>query len=179
MARKIAIAEAEVAAFSPGRRDVSGFDFASRELPMKTLLFVCSGNSDRSPAAEYLARQHIEDDNLGIEVGSRGTNVRSRAGPGWQLMAALPAARAHVPTPLDRDAIEWADLILTMNRQHKAIVTELVPGAADRTYCLYEYADGSARAVTDPIDLGQEDYEEFLDELKRLVARSLDRLARA
>jgi protein-tyrosine phosphatase len=146
---------------------------------MKTLLFVCSGNSDRSPAAEYLAREHIQGNGLDVEVRSRGTNVRGLSGPGWQLAAALPAARAHVPTQLDAEAIEWADVILTMNRQHKAIVTELVPGAADRTYCLYEYADGSASAVADPIDLGQEDYEEFLDELRRLVARSLDRLARA
>src|SRR6266566_2285438 len=119
---------------------------------MKALLFVCSGNAGRSPAAQYLAAEYIGGNNLAVEVRSRGTNVREHSKPDLQLVTAIPAAKSHIPTALDEEAIEWADLILTMNRQHKQIVTAMVPSAANKTYCLYEYAEGTEKAVVDPGD---------------------------
>jgi protein-tyrosine-phosphatase len=62
-----------------------------------------------------------------------------------------------------------------MNRQHKQIVTTMVPDAVNKTYCLYEYAEGTAKAVIDPGDFGPEDYEDFLEEMKRLVQLSVDK----
>ncbi|MGC2201645.1 MAG: hypothetical protein WA633_16100 [Stellaceae bacterium] len=144
---------------------------------MKALLFVCSGNAGRSPAAQYLAREYIEEHSLAVEVQSRGTNVRDPSGPDIQLATAIPVAKSHVPTALDAEAIDWADLILTMNRQHKQIVTAMVSSAADKTYCLYEYAEGTTRAVVDPGDYGQDDYEIFLDEVKRLVQLAVSKFA--
>jgi protein-tyrosine phosphatase len=144
---------------------------------MKAILFVCSGNAGRSPAAQYLAQEYIDRGNLPIEVQSRGTNVRDHSRPDIQLLTALPAARSHVPTALDEKAIEWADLILTMNRQHKQIVTAMVPGAVNKTYCLYEYAEGTTRAVVDPGDYDQEMYEVFLEEMRRLVRLSVDKFS--
>jgi protein arginine phosphatase len=142
---------------------------------MKALLFVCSGNAGRSPAAQYLAQEYIDSGNLAVEVQSRGTNVRGGSGPDRQLVTAVPAARAHVPKALDKQAIEWADLILTMNRQHKQIVTAIAPHAADKTFCLYEYAEGTTEAVIDPEDFGQQDYEDFLEEMRRIVGLSLNK----
>lgn len=142
---------------------------------MRMLLFVCSGNCGRSPAARYLAQKYVESRNLGIEVQSRGTNVRANATPDFQLITALPAAKSHIPTALDAQAVERADLILTMNRQHQQIVTAMVPSAANKTYCLYEYVEGTTKAVIDPGDFSQEDYQDFLEELERLVQLSLDK----
>jgi len=142
---------------------------------MKALLFVCSGNAGRSPAAQYLAVEYIGIQNRAVEVQSRGTNVRGYARPDMQLVTAIPAARSHIPTALDAEAVEWADLILTMNRQHKQIVIAMVPSAASKTYCLYEYAEGATGAVVDPADFGQEDYEIFLEEMKRLVQLAVDK----
>jgi protein-tyrosine phosphatase len=143
---------------------------------MKTLLFVCSGNAGRSPAAQYLAAEYIKDHNLSVRVQSRGTNVRSRSSPDSQLVTAIPAARSHIPTALDAEAIEEAEVILTMNRQHRQIAIAMSPSAANKTFCLYEYADGTAQAVIDPADFGQEDYNCFLQEMRRLVQLSLDKL---
>jgi protein-tyrosine-phosphatase len=142
---------------------------------MKTLLFVCSGNAGRSPAAQYLAAAYINERHLAVEVQSRGTNVRGRSETDIQLSTAIPAAKSHIPTALDKEAIEQADLILTMNRQHKKIVIEMVPGAANKTYCLYKYAEGTTKAVVDPGDYDQEDYEYFLEEMKRLVLLAVDK----
>ena len=142
---------------------------------MNVLLFVCSGNAGRSPAAQYLAQQYIDTHTLPFEVQSRGTNVRDHTKPDLQLVTAIPAAKSHVPTALDEEVIERADLILTMNRQHKQIVIAMVPSAASKTYCLYEYAEGATGAVVDPADFGQEDYEIFLEEMKRLVQLAVDK----
>jgi len=142
---------------------------------MKALLFVCSGNAGRSPAAQYLAREYINNGNLAVEVQSRGTNVRDHSQPDIQLLTAIPAAKSHTPAALDEEVIEWADLIMTMNRQHKQIVTTMVPRAVNKTYCLYEYAEGTAKAVADPGDCGQEEYENFLEEMKRLVQLSVNK----
>ena len=144
---------------------------------MKVLLFVCSGNAGRSPAAQYLAQQYADNENLAIEVQSRGTNVRGHTMPDMQLVTAIPAAKSHVPTALDEEAIERADLILTMNRQHKQIVTTMVPSAATKTYCLYEYAEDTTTAVIDPGDFGQEDYKDFLEEMRRLVQLAVNKFA--
>jgi len=140
---------------------------------MKALLFVCSGNAGRSPAAQYVAQEYIDRNGLPVEVQSRGTNVRDHSKPDIQLLTAIPAAKSHLPTALDQEAIAWADLILTMNRQHKQIVTEMVPSAANKTYCLHEYAEGTTKAVADPGDYGQKEYEDFLEEMRRLVKLSL------
>jgi hypothetical protein len=51
----------------------------------------------------------------------------------------------------------------------------MVASAADKTHCLYEYAEGTTRAVVDPGDFGQEDYEDWLDEMKRLVRLAVDK----
>lgn len=142
---------------------------------MKALLFVCSGNLGRSPAAQYLAAEYIRERNLSIEVQSRGTNVRDRSQPDVQLLTAIPAAKSHVPKSLDAEAIERADLILTMNRQHKQIAIAMVPSAASNTYCLYEYAEGTTDAVVDPGDYGQDDYEFFLEEMNRIVRLAVDK----
>jgi protein-tyrosine phosphatase len=144
---------------------------------MKAILFVCSGNAGRSPAAQYLAQEYIDRHSLPIEVRSRGTNVRVHSILDIQLRTAIPAAKSHVPTAIDEKAIEWADLILTMNRQHRQIVTAMVPGAAEKTFCLYDYAEGTTRAVVDPGDYGQEDYEDFLEEMRRVVQVSLNKFA--
>ena len=142
---------------------------------MKRLLFVCSGNAGRSPAAQFLAAEYAKNREVALEVQSRGTNVRSHSRPDLQLVAAIPTAKSHVPTNLDEAAVDWADLILTMNRQHKQIVIDLVSSAADKTYCLYEYAEGTTKAVIDPGDFGQEDYELFLKEMKRVVWITIDK----
>jgi protein arginine phosphatase len=143
---------------------------------MKALLFVCSGNAGRSPAAQYLAQEYIDTKDLSVAVQSRGTNVRSHSTADIQLSTAIPAARSHVSKALDEESIEWADLILTMNRQHKQIVIDLAPSASNKTYCLYEYVEGTTKAVVDPGDYDQEEYNYFLEDMRNLVRRAVDEL---
>lgn len=63
---------------------------------MKTILFVCSQNRLRSPTAEQ-----VFADYPGVEVASAGTNNDAE-------------------NPLTGELVKWADMIVVMERQHKA-----------------------------------------------------------
>lgn len=62
---------------------------------MKKLLFVCSENRLRSPTAEAIFSEYE-----GVEAIGAGTNADS-------------------DTPVSGDLIEWADIILVMEKAHR------------------------------------------------------------
>ena len=68
-------------------------------MPALNLLFVCSRNQWRSPTAETLWRDHPQ-----INARSAGTSPRAR----------------HTINHRD---VEWADMILVMEKKHKNRVT--------------------------------------------------------
>lgn len=67
---------------------------------MKNILFVCSGNVDRSKTAEDFYSQKIS----GLEFRSAGTNHEY--------------CRQKGTNPLVQNDVEWADLILVMEKKH-------------------------------------------------------------
>lgn len=67
---------------------------------MKKLLFVCSENRLRSPTAET-----IFNDYEGVEAIGAGTN-------------------SDAATPVSGDLIEWADIILVMEKAHRNKVSQ-------------------------------------------------------
>jgi len=67
---------------------------------MAKILFVCSENRLRSPTAEALFSKYE-----GVEAIGAGTN-------------------AYAETPVTEDLIEWADVILVMEKSHKNKISE-------------------------------------------------------
>jgi protein-tyrosine phosphatase len=124
-----------------------------------TVLFVCSGNTCRSPMAEALARKGFSK-KLGIpeqDLESRGLSVISAgsfAMPGARATpAAVDAVRElggdlsrHRSHPLSVELIHQADRIFTMGRSHAAAVASLVPSAVPRLSTLDPNGD-----IEDPI----------------------------
>lgn len=148
------------------------------------LLFVCSGNTCRSPMAQAITRRLTEERGWKhVAVRSAGTG----AVPGTPASAgAMEAARTHGldlgghrASPLTEEAVAWADLVLTMSSSHLLRVVEL--GAADKASLLTAFAagndpEGVPDSVTDPFGGSLEEYEETFTLLERLVARALHRL---
>jgi protein-tyrosine phosphatase len=87
--------------------------------------------------------------------------------------------QAHSSTPLSREAVEWADLILTMGPSHLIRVREL--GGDGKSALLGAYAGGSddatGPAVPDPYGGGDETYEATYRTLEAMVRAALERLA--
>ena len=67
---------------------------------MKRLLFICSENRLRSPTAEAVFSEYD-----GVEAIGAGTN-------------------ADAETPVSGDLIEWADIVLVMEKVHRNKVTK-------------------------------------------------------
>ena len=146
------------------------------------ILFVCTGNTCRSPLAEAIARRLVEERGLrDISIGSAGASAwpDAPASDGALLVALehgldLGDHRARLLSP---EIVAGADLVLAMGPHHLDRVEAL--GGAGKSWLLTAYAaDGAmARAVTDPFggDLGV--YRATFDELAREISAVLDRVA--
>jgi protein-tyrosine-phosphatase len=134
--------------------------------------------------AEAIARR------AAAERGWHHFEVRS-AGTG--ALAGSPASRgaraasgrhglsldAHRASPLTREAVAWADLVLTMSPGHLIRALEL--GAGDKASLLTAFAaaddpEGIPDSVTDPFGGSDQEYEDTFVLLERLIARTLHRL---
>jgi protein-tyrosine-phosphatase len=148
------------------------------------LLFVCSGNTCRSPLAEVIAlRAGTEKGRREMEIRSAGTSTTAGLDASDGALRAAErhglSLQGHASTPLSREAVDWADLILTMGPSHLSRVREL--GGDGKSALLGAYAGGSddatGPAVPDPYGGDDEMYEATFLTLETLVSAALERLA--
>jgi protein-tyrosine phosphatase len=130
------------------------------EVNVTTLLFVCTGNTCRSPMAEALARKMLAD-RLQVkeaELPERGYRVLSAGtAAGHGGAAAEEAEQAvkkfgadlttHESRPVTVAMIEEADKVWVMTPRHKKTLVEWMPDQAAKI----ELLDPSGREVDDPI----------------------------
>jgi len=146
------------------------------------VLFVCTGNTCRSPLAESLARsaaaRRVVAD---FAASSAGTDAwdGSPASDGALLvgMERRLDLGAHRSRKLTRDIVAVADLILVMAPNHLEVVRQL--GGAGKAHLLSEYTSNGkvTEAISDPFGGDLDSYRATVDTLQEAIEGMFDRLA--
>ncbi|WNR44623.1 low molecular weight protein arginine phosphatase [Paenibacillus roseipurpureus] len=117
---------------------------------MLRILFVCTGNTCRSPLAEGLLRMRVHEEGLAAEVRSAGVSAMT-GGPisrnSQQLLHEAGFTESISSLAIGEADVKWADLILTMTTGHKRSVIGRFPYAVEKTYTLKEYVEDDARIL--------------------------------
>jgi protein-tyrosine phosphatase len=152
-----------------------------RRMTARLLLFVCSGNTCRSPMAAALAAKllaeelHCRVKNLpehGIEIVSAGTlglegmpatleAVEAAAGLGGEV-------GTHRSRKLTSELIQAADMVFCMSRSHVAEVKRMVSSASSKTHLLDESGD-----ISDPIGAGPDAYVQVAGRIESCLRKKM------
>jgi L-threonylcarbamoyladenylate synthase len=147
----------------------------------RTLLFVCTGNTCRSPLAAGLARKMLAEQ-AGCKVGElakKGLQVVSAGVLAGEGMRASPEAvqAAHVrgadishhrSRKITRELIREANMVFCMTDAHVADVVDLVPEAAAKTRLLDPHGN-----VPDPMGGGPQAYAVAADRIEKALRGAL------
>lgn len=137
------------------------------------IIFVCTGNTCRSPMAEALLVEKLKDGNMDAEVDSCGTSVYQSESINPKAVQALRTVGIsyfeHQSRQLDKTDIQSADLVLTMTQQQKFSIVKAYADYKYKVFTISEYTRDSKDDVTDPYGKSQIFYNFCVNELKQLV----------
>jgi protein arginine phosphatase len=108
------------------------------------ILFVCTGNISRSYLAEMLLKHEISQNQAhGVCVASAGTLDYDGMPADPVMIKYLTelniSTGEHLSRTISEEDVEWADLILVMEKKHKHFIKANWPGACSKVERLGRY----------------------------------------
>ena len=133
---------------------------------MKKFLFICTGNTCRSPMAEGIFNKLVAERGFKATAKSAGLFVTEAKVSENSLEVCKENGidiSAHIPTPITAEMINEADVILTMTSSHK-----MAFGGMDKVFTIGEYF-GNGENITDPYGGSIDIYRETFHQLEKLI----------
>lgn len=164
------------------------------------ILFVCTGNTCRSPMAEGLFRRLARESELDVDVRSAGVAAIPGADFADNAVTVLKEREALFEgsaMAVSPEIMAWADIVLVMTAQHKQSLSARFTEHAGKIHLLKEYVNENERErrqsqnadrpkengeapasndITDPVGGTLDDYRHCADELESLLRRLVARL---
>ena len=141
------------------------------------ILFVCTGNTCRSPMAEAIFNHLSLQSGKEHFSSSAGVSVFMPQPLSKKSSVALNKIGIndfhHISHSLDSLDIENCDLVLTMTSSHKFAVKNAFPKHKNKVYTLKEKAYGLDSDIADPYGMEQDVYDSCAQEIKNAIERLL------
>ncbi|MES9914557.1 MAG: hypothetical protein ABW160_01420 [Candidatus Thiodiazotropha sp. 4PDIV1] len=135
------------------------------------VLVLCYGNIYRSPLVEYLLKRQLSSDDIKLKSAGFHNKVgRSCVEEylfllkkrGYDLME-------HRSSRVTREDIDWADIIIIMDRKNWDLMKQLDQSAHKKIVWIGAFTDGMPVEVVDPYDMGVEATEHVISQLEKCV----------
>ena len=144
------------------------------------ILFVCTGNTCRSPMAQGILKEKAKENGLDIVVKSAGIYALDGQNASKNAVKSLALddidISSHRANIIHRDLVEEADLILTMGNSHREVLISKYDFIENKTYTLKKFAYGIDEDVRDPFGGDINVYNNTKEELKKALDEVVKKL---
>lgn len=144
---------------------------------MVRILFVCTGNTCRSPMAEaILTNKNIDN----IEVKSAGIFAMDGSPASHNAQKVLKEEKIeydHQAKMLTEDLVNWATYIFTMTNNHKRTILDMFPTSSGKTFTLKEFAEeNNSGDISDPFGGSLDVYRHTYVEIRTYIEKAIKQL---
>ncbi|MDF1508222.1 low molecular weight protein arginine phosphatase [Robertmurraya sp. DFI.2.37] len=144
---------------------------------MTRILFVCTGNTCRSPMAEAILKSKKIPE---MEVKSAGVYAMDGAPASSHVQRILEEEgieHVHRSSMLTKGLVDWASYIFTMTESHKRSVLSMFPNSEGKVFTLKEFAGEKINSdIHDPFGGSLETYRKTYIDISENIKKIIEKL---